>query len=73
MNSYSDSEDEVSNVSDHHENSRHVHYADSSITSTNSDVSEFEKCLDDAIDNLEDVDMDRCERRGNTVSEMRFV
>lgn len=37
------------------QNSRHVHYADSSITSSNSD--ELDKCLDEAI-NIADDDED---------------
>lgn len=46
-----DFEDEVSNVS--RPSGRHVHYADSSITSTNSNESEFEKYMDEAIDTVD--------------------
>lgn len=63
-----DSEDDVSNVSDRRNGSRHVHY-DSSITSTNTDGSEFDKYLDEAIDNVEDNDMNHGNRKVNTVSE----
>lgn len=61
-----DSEDEVSNAS--RVSGRHVHYADSSITSTNSDESEFEKYIDEAIDTVEDEDMTGSRRRSNTVN-----
>lgn len=49
-----ESEAESSNVSDRRDNGRHVHYADSSITSATSDGSDFSKYLDEAIDNVDD-------------------
>lgn len=72
--SYMDSEDEVSEVSDRRANDRHVNFADSSITSTNTDGSDFEKYLDEAIDNVDDDDMsDIIHRRGNTVKYSKFL
>lgn len=65
-----DSEDEASNVSDRRDDRRHVHYADTSITSATSDGSDFDKYLDEAIDNVEDDDMNHHthNRKGNYVS-----
>ncbi|XP_031640150.1 anillin isoform X2 [Contarinia nasturtii] len=50
--SYMDSEEDMSIESDRRDNGRHVHYADSSITT--SEGSGFDKYLDEAIDNVED-------------------
>lgn len=50
-----DSEDDTSNLSGRHDSSgRHVHYFDSTLTSTNSESSEMDKYLDEAIENEED-------------------
>lgn len=56
-NSYMDSEDDMSNLSAQRDNSRHVHYADSSITSSNTESSEMDKYLDEAIENDEEDEM----------------
>lgn len=65
-----DSEDEMSNLSERRDNSRHVHYADTSITSSNSESSEMDKYLDEAIENDDDDEftMNRPNGKPNAVS-----
>lgn len=64
-----DSEEDMSNLSDRRDNERHVHYADTSITT--SEGSDCDKYLDEAIDNVED-DFDERNYKGNVVSELHL-
>lgn len=52
--SYMESEEEEANVSKRRSSGRHVHYADSSITSSNTESSEMDKYLNAAFDDDED-------------------
>lgn len=68
LSSYMDSEDEMSNPSEHHNNSKHVHYElDSSITSSNTESSEMEKYLDEAIEDDDYEDDNRFQGKAHTV------
>lgn len=69
-NSYMDSEDDMDNLSEHRNNSRHVHYADSMTSSSNSESGELDKYLDEAIDDDddEDVAMNQFQGKSNEVS-----
>lgn len=64
-----DSENDTSVVSENNDYGRHVHYTDISTTNSNSESSEMEKCLDEAIDDAEDDDFIDSHFRGiGTVS-----
>lgn len=72
------SEDDIGNASGKEDSSgRHVHYFESSITSDDSESSEMDKYLDEAMDsdeNVNDYDMIENRNRGNkeSVSEHDF-
>lgn len=70
-----DSEDDMDDLSEHRNNSRHVHYADSMTSSSNSETGEMDKYLDEAIDDDddEDVAMNQFQGKSNEVSKRRFL